>query len=322
MTYFASRRRVLMFGGFTLASGTLDDTWEYPNSAGTGWSQRGPTTIPPRRHSAAMTYDPVRKRAILFGGANPIVGALGDTWEYDGANWSQPTATGAPPARTNAAMAFDQRRNVAVLFGGHTQSGTVLGDHWEYNGATWTQRTFAIRPVPRTRSSMTYDPLRGRIILHGGDNTGGLEDTWEFDGTTWTQVMVEGPPARSTTGFVFDAAAGRALLVGGGFAETWSYGYDAVSGVEACSSRIDADADAAIGCADPDCWGVCTPICAPGLTSCATVPRCGDAVCDDVEDCRSCPGDCPTGTAICPVRCGDFHCDSGETAATCPGDCP
>jgi hypothetical protein len=78
------------------------------------------------------------------------------------------------------------------------------------------------------------------------------------------------------------------------------------------------DADTAIGCADPDCWGVC----APRLASCVTTPRCGDGFCGGVEDCRSYPGDCGTGLPTCPLRCGDYHCDPGETTATCPGDCP
>ncbi|MHC4838533.1 MAG: Kelch repeat-containing protein, partial [Planctomycetota bacterium] len=41
---------------------------------------------------------------------------------------------------------------------------------------------------------------------------------------------------------------------------------------------------------------------------------CGDDVCDDSEDCRSCPGDC----GAC---CGDDVCGAGENCVTCPEDC-
>jgi len=63
----------------------------------------------------------------------------------------------------------------------------------------------------------------------------------------------------------------------------------------------------------------------------ATAATCGDGVCaPGVEDCGTCPGDCPCwqpGT-ICSSRqcvpvCGDNFCaPSLEDCGTCPVDCP
>ena len=92
---------------------------------------------------------------------------------------------------------------------------------------------------------------------------------------------------------------------------------------EACMSALDVDHDGEIGCADDECWGMCSSLCPPTIAtaSCAMdVPRCGDATCDGVETCRSCPADCAIGTA-CPVRCGDAYCDTAESMSSCPGDC-
>ncbi|NTX07549.1 MULTISPECIES: tenascin-X [Myxococcus] len=49
---------------------------------------------------------------------------------------------------------------------------------------------------------------------------------------------------------------------------------------------------------------------------CASVPTCGDGLCNNGETTWSCPSDCP-GTS-----CGDGICNGGETTSTCPGDCP
>jgi hypothetical protein len=126
-------------------------------------------------------------------------------------------------------------------------------------------------------------------------------------------------------------SATQSVVVFGGFtasfapsADTWSLGYQAVVQGESCGAGFDADGDGAIGCADQECWTVCTPQCAPGapMASCpAGAPACGDSMCDAFETCRSCPGDCALGGAACPLVCGDSFCDPGETAVSCPGDC-
>ena len=125
----------------------------------------------------------------------------------------------------------------------------------------------------------------------------------------------------------YDPLRGRAVMFGGyGTAElgdTWTLGYRLIATGDACYSNIDYDGDGKIGCADPMCWPVCTPTCPPWVTSaaCLATPSCGDGTCSGIEDCRSCPMDCATNTAACPLICGDGYCDTGETMTTCPGDC-
>jgi hypothetical protein len=95
---------------------------------------------------------------------------------------------------------------------------------------------------------------------------------------------------------------------------------------ESCTTGYDGDNDGLLGCADPDCWGYCTPECPPDTTpnwpsDCSTaagVQRCGDGTCDTgVENSRICPGDCSAATPVC----GDFICDPAENIGNCPGDC-
>lgn len=55
-----------------------------------------------------------------------------------------------------------------------------------------------------------------------------------------------------------------------------------------------------------------------GGSSGVAAPTCGDEVCSGVEDCASCPADCPCGGSVC----GDLSCDApAETCSTCAEDC-
>jgi len=60
-----------------------------------------------------------------------------------------------------------------------------------------------------------------------------------------------------------------------------------------CSQALDGDGDGLIGCADPDCWGYCTPECPPGAVCSPTAARCGDGACNpSLENGQLCPADC------------------------------
>jgi hypothetical protein len=100
--------------------------------------------------------------------------------------------------------------------------------------------------------------------------------------------------------------------------DLWRLRWATDGATELCTIDVDTDGDGLAGCADPDCWAVCTPLCPPGAPCPATAPRCGDGTCNaDLETCRMCPGDC----GACAPACGDNFCDPGEAAASCPGDC-
>ncbi len=101
-------------------------------------------------------------------------------------------------------------------------------------------------------------------------------------------------------------------------ADTWTFGYQRPGPIEACRFGHDGDFDGLLGCADPDCFGICTPQCNPTIMTCSpSWPHCGDGVCQPVEDKRLCPADCGAASPIC----GDFLCESPETMQSCPGDC-
>jgi len=77
MTYDASLRAVVLFGGYSGNWGnSLNDTWTW---SGTTWRQIHPATTPHNRYAFGMDYDPTYKVVVMFGGFSSGP-ALGDTW--------------------------------------------------------------------------------------------------------------------------------------------------------------------------------------------------------------------------------------------------
>jgi cysteine-rich repeat protein len=308
MAFDSARGRAVLFGGGVDGGGYQmlgDDTWEW--SAGT-WLARTPANRPPARRGHAMVYDAARGKTLLFGGDGP--GSSADHWEWDGTDWMRVIPPLVPPIRSSFAMAYDAERQTVVLFGGRDTSG-ALADVWEWDGTTWSDRTPLAGPAPkpRTNHTLVYSTARRRVLLFGGLL---FNDLWEWDGMAWTQLLpTDSPLPREGHAMVCDAARGELVLFGGDrggslhsvLGDTWVFQFeDLAPPVEACRTGLDGDNDDKIGCADPDCGGLCA--------------RCGDRVCDPLESCRLCPEDC----GACNV-CGDLVCDPTEGCTSCPGDC-
>jgi hypothetical protein len=111
MTYDAARDRVVLFGGMGAGSVRLSDTWEWD---GQTWTRRFPVESPSTRFGHSMASDPVRRRAVLFGGSDATL--LADTWSWDGDNWVRARHDG-PPSSFHSGMVWDGARARIVLPG-------------------------------------------------------------------------------------------------------------------------------------------------------------------------------------------------------------
>jgi hypothetical protein len=91
-----------------------------------------------------MAFDSLRSRTVLFGGDHIqpyALGALNDTWEWDGSQWTRDWTAAAPAPRAAQSMAFDSGRGRMVLFGGDnaaTSPITLFNDTWELGGGIVT----------------------------------------------------------------------------------------------------------------------------------------------------------------------------------------
>ncbi len=215
----------VIFGGSTLESGlgVQSDTWRWDGSA---WTQVFTPVAPSPRYGAAMSYDHLRQRVVLFGGFIENNSVSGETWEFDGATW---TYVGAGPApRGYASMAFDSARGRTVLFGGHTGGVSPIryNDTWEWDGTWWQQASPAAMPAERLAAAMGYDAAAQHMVLFGGLGAGLPDDLWTFDGAweSHPQPAVR-PTGRAGAVSAMDAAG--EFMIHGGFdgaavsSETW-----------------------------------------------------------------------------------------------------
>ena len=323
LVYDTLRDRAVMFGGEDVLNAPLGDTWLL--SRGTSpatWTQlvgAGPT----RRTDIAMAYDVARGMAVLFGGRDPAQTVNDETWELDTA-WHERTPGTVPVARSAAAMGYDPIRQRVVMFGGVGAGGRPFDDTWEWDGTEWTEMTTPPRPPPRGDGRLTWNAARRRLTLTGGDgrDLGTYDDTWEWDGRGWEQVAIQLRYSPRTNHHAFQTADGIMLFGGDSkstfLADSWALSWvDSDAPYDSCAGHLDRDGDGKTGCADPECWAACTPLCGPGTSCAPTAPRCGDGAIAPQETCGSCAAD----VGACTM-CGDLVCEGTETAATCPGDCP
>ena len=181
MAYDRDRGRIVLFGGYRRTAGVtkrLGDTWEWNGEQWSEVAMDGPAP----RNSAAITYDELRRRIVLFGGPGPS----NETWEWDGGRWTSVNA-GAVPGRFNPVMTFDINRGTVVRFGGWTGKERV-GDTWALGDRGWVLLNIS-GPPARNHAAIAYDRSRRRAVLFGGhDGENVFGDTWEWDGAVWTRV--------------------------------------------------------------------------------------------------------------------------------------
>jgi hypothetical protein len=161
----------------------------------------------------------------------------------------------------------------------------------------------AVSPPARYDAVMAWNGPRQRLQLVGGISTLTENDLWELTSTGWTdQYATASAPGRAGEALV-PLRDGSGILEFGGFTEAgysdelWELRWDSNQHYERCATGSDNDGDGLAGCADPDCWSACAPLCPPGALCDPMSPRCGDNACNaDLETCGNCPGDC----GVCP----------------------
>jgi len=173
MTYDAARKATVLEAGSVATKGV--GTWGWDGTAWTQLADSGPS----QRGEAGLAFDPIRERAVLFGGA-PGGGPtrVQETWEWDGAFWTQVEDIG-PSARQSHGMTWTG--TAVLLFGGLAgkDQAKPAGDTWSWDGEHWQQRQ-DIGPSPRCRHGMAWDAARNRTVLFGGEiNSNSSGDTWE-----------------------------------------------------------------------------------------------------------------------------------------------
>jgi len=161
----------VVWGGYSLSLGTLNDTWAW--QAWAGWVHLNTTVLPPAADGASLAYDPADSALVLYG-----AGFTSSTWELQGGQW-WPVHTAGPPYRQGAGMVFVPGASAVFLFGG--ANSTYLNDSWSFSGGVWSNDTSGLVSAPPARAfaGLTLDPSGSVPLLFGGTGASTyMNDTW------------------------------------------------------------------------------------------------------------------------------------------------
>ncbi|MCI4324600.1 MAG: kelch repeat-containing protein [Thermoplasmata archaeon] len=132
ITYDASLRSVVLFGGFNWTTYNLDDTWLYQSGVWTLQTSLNGTSygpIPGDRNNGALAYDPALGGDVLFGGHTGYQ-YYSDTWLFANGSWGALNVSG-PSARWGTSLAWDPAVGCLVAYGGYVPM-TYSNDTWSY----------------------------------------------------------------------------------------------------------------------------------------------------------------------------------------------
>jgi serine/threonine protein kinase/N-acetylneuraminic acid mutarotase len=232
MVWDARDNLLLIFGGINNQGAVLNDLWAYSPGSG-NWTQlsaqqavqSGSTcgTVPAPRMNAAMVWDSVDQKILMYGGVDASNNYFGDLWSFDptAKTWMAiQCANNSPGARASNAVWDGQHM---FMLGGLSSSG-FLKDFWMYtpggSGGSWQQ--LADFPAgPRGYQTVVWDSHDSRLYTFGGLDANGLQqsDFWMYSTNSgWVQITpasANNPLGRQEAIGTWDAKNNVLLMMGG-----------------------------------------------------------------------------------------------------------
>jgi len=153
--------------------------------------------LPPGVIGCHAIYDPIRKRVIVFGGANRT-GMSNQTHIYDPSSrtFSRVLTQNSPPMRRDGMFIYDPASDKFWLHGGQVPGGH-LEDTWTFDGADWREELIP-GPLPPSRRWAAHAlDARGRWVMFGGTNEAeNFQDLWVMNLSEpgWEALNLANPP--------------------------------------------------------------------------------------------------------------------------------
>jgi hypothetical protein len=185
----APNTRVLLYA----INGNVPETWNWD---GASWTLKvsGSSNPQPNRAEPVMTYDPVTRHTIMFGGFTQGGGNVNPMWTWSGERWTSLGAE-APFRILSASAAADIDRRVLVGYQSPQAvppvppgDKVIPSETWAWDGVRWTK----LRPRHQPNvwaSGLFADPKGHQVLLVGMNYTNGKAiEIWAWDGDDWGRL--------------------------------------------------------------------------------------------------------------------------------------
>jgi N-acetylneuraminic acid mutarotase len=171
--------------------------------------------------NAAMVWDSVDQKVLLYGGVGANNRYLNDLWAYSpgAGNWSVIQCTNNRPGPRSANAVWDGQE--MLLLGGMNRGG-VLADFWSYDLTRGWQKLADTTPMGgRAYQTLVWDTTDSRLYVFGGLDTDGLQhnDFWMYSTNNgWVMITPRSqtnPLGRQQGMGAWDSKHNMLLLFGG-----------------------------------------------------------------------------------------------------------
>jgi len=229
--YDFHRKKIIIVGGNTAPDSYILDQWEFDVTTQT-WQQVS-VTNPPAFWMFCVTYDPDRRRLVLFGGRSSSTYRNTTMW-FNNGTWEQITTTQSPDPRCEHCQLWEPIHGYIVVFGGYNQSAWLTCDKiWLFDGSDWHSVT-ATGDIPVFQEGAAwFDYSRGLIYFCcGRDSSWQRYDyMYSLDPVTWEWKKiypVDHPPARREAAITWYPDLGKIVMFGGAtssvrYGDTWAW---------------------------------------------------------------------------------------------------
>ncbi|HEX6693483.1 MAG TPA: hypothetical protein VF035_02150 [Longimicrobiales bacterium] len=217
LAYDAARDVVVLYGGRargTTGMHVFTDTWEWN---GAMW-RKAADGGPPARTHAALGYDPLSRRVLLYGGGGTSDESYNDTWSWDGAAWKLLPDTGPAGRFVNGMTTTAESAFLSLVYNAPEtmRDGNMGLELFRRDAATWSRidipplRFSPMMPVTATANA-------GELLLYAGWDApdGAAPTTWLVSARGATREADAAPGRRRGAAMAYDPDRRRVILFGG-----------------------------------------------------------------------------------------------------------
>jgi hypothetical protein len=236
MAFNPARQDIIMAGGECHNASTPSQyTSRFDDEV---WSVYGSAANAPKVTGAAMVWDPIMQRSLLFGGSDGTgcnnafykfsqISNLGNVWYQ----WIDVEGTDgiSPPPLCHPALAYNYAQDRAILYAGRRANNSLSDEVWEWDShsETWSQLTIQDpendgNPQPVSSPNLTFDPQLQQMIVttttFDSEKQETITNTWALTGSSWKKangIPMENSllPSNTRTQAVWDAANNRIFAI-------------------------------------------------------------------------------------------------------------